>query len=432
MHIDIRVPEVGESVTEGILVQWFKQDGDRVRKGELLYLLETDKITLEINAEADGVLRIRVPEGRTVAVGAVIAVLEADSVTPLREEAPADKGPKPVATETVSPPRRIFPEPGTEAGVSTAAAMGPSVRRLAEEKGVDVSRISGTGPGGRITRGDVLLFLEESGAPEEIERPAVSEAPPAPSPEAHPHAAARLGPEETETRERISRKPMSPIRQRIAERLVAAKQTTATLTTFNEIDMSRVQEIRGRFKEAYRERHGVTLGIMSFFVKATVEALKAYPEVNAFIEETEVVYHEYYHIGIAVGGGKGLVVPVIRHADRLTFGEIEQSIAAFVSKIRENRLELSDLEGGTFTITNGGIYGSLLSTPLLNFPQSAILGMHRIDSRPVAVGGEVVVRPMMYVALTYDHRLVDGREAVSFLKRIKECVEDPERIMLEI
>lgn len=432
MQLEVKVPEVGESVREGILAQWFRRDGDSVRKGELLFLLETDKITLEIAAEADGILRIRVPEGTTVAVGSVVAVLEAkspDTRQTTRGEAEPEAQPAPPPRSEESP--GITPSPTPASTQEVPVIIAPSAQKIIEEKGIDPSRIQGTGPGGRITQGDVLLFLESTGA-------AVSHAPPPQAeepgdlPKKTREAPRAMAPKEAIPEEETIRKPMSPIRQRIAERLVAARQNTATLTTFNDVDMSRVQEVRARYKDSFRERYGISLGIMSFFVKACVDALRAFPEVNAFIDGKDIVYHKHYHIGVAVGAERGLVVPVIRHADRLSFAEIEASISEYVRKIKENRLELSDLEGGTFTITNGGVFGSLLSTPLLNFPQSAILGMHRIDKRPVAVGSEVLVLPMMYLALTYDHRIIDGREAVSFLKRIKECIEDPERIMLEI
>jgi 2-oxoglutarate dehydrogenase E2 component (dihydrolipoamide succinyltransferase) len=289
------------------------------------------------------------------------------------------------------------------------------VRRLVGEHRLDASRIQGTGPGGRITKGDVLLFIEHSAQP------------------AAPAAAAEpVCPPGESVKEELTRKPMTPIRRRIAERLLKARQNTAMLTTFNDIDMSAVIEMRQRYKESFQKKHGVSLGFMSFFIKASVEALKAVPEINAFIDGTDIVYPHYHHIGVAVGSERGLVVPVIRHADRLGFAQIEQAINEFVARIKENRLKLADLEGGTFTITNGGVFGSLLSTPILNTPQSGILGMHRVDKRPVAVDDQVVIRPMMYVALSYDHRIVDGREAVTFLKHIKECIENPERIMMEI
>jgi 2-oxoglutarate dehydrogenase E2 component (dihydrolipoamide succinyltransferase) len=280
-----------------------------------------------------------------------------------------------------------------------------------------------TGPGGRITEGDVLLFLEQHAPEKPAARAPKRESPPAvPAPEEGPYPA----------REETIRKPMSPIRQRIAARLLDARQNTAMLTTFNEIDMSRVQDFRKRFGEEFRQKHGIRLGLMSFFLKASVAALKQMPEVNAFIEGKDIVYHNYYHIGVAIGAQRGLVVPVIRNAERLGFAALERAIADFAKKVEENRFDISDLEGGTFTITNGGVFGSLLSTPILNPPQSAILGMHKMEDRPVVVAGQIVIRPMMYVALSYDHRIIDGREAVTFLRSIKDFVENPERIMMEI
>jgi len=286
------------------------------------------------------------------------------------------------------------------------------------EKNLDVSKMAGTGPGGRITKGDVILHLDH-GVP--AAPPAVAVAQPV-----QPHEVT-LRPDD-----QITRKPMSQIRQRIATRLLEAKQNTAMLTTFNEIDMARVKEIRAHYQDAFQKKYGVRLGFMSFFIKACVEALMEFPELNGSIEGKDIVYHNYYHIGVAIGGERGLVVPVIRNADKLSFAQLEQDIIDYVNKIQENKLELADLEGGTFTITNGGVFGSLLSTPILNMPQSGILGMHKIEDRPMVVDGKVVVRPMMYVALTYDHRMVDGRQAVTFLVRIKEFIEDPERIMMEV
>ena len=287
--------------------------------------------------------------------------------------------------------------------------------------------ISGTGPNGRITKGDVLLFLEQTGAGPPIKPPGASAGPPPKTPPAIPASAIQPA-----GQEQISRKPMSPIRRRIAARLLEAKQNTAMLTTFNEIDMSRVMAIRSQRKESFKKKHGVSLGFMSFFIKATVAALRDFPGINASIEAQDFIYHHYYHIGVAIGTERGLVVPVIRAADQLSFAELEQRIVDFVNKIKENRLDLADLEGGTFTISNGGVYGSLLSTPILNMPQSGILGMHKIENRPIALNDQVVIHPMMYVALSYDHRIVDGREAVTFLKRIKECIEEPEEIMTEM
>ncbi len=450
MKIEVKIPEVGESVNEALLTQWYRREGDFVRKGEILFLIETDKVTLEVVSEGEGILKILVPEGATVPVGAVVATLEPTSTS----ESAAAKPPTvatagiPAAAKPEAQPApssvRVMPQP--EKSVEAAAEqvrseplpaglnVVPSARRLAQEKGIDLTQVEATGPGGRVTRGDVLLYLEQSSIAamatrEEVpagalveqaapvgERPVTPVAAGAPQPLAEP----------------TTRKPMSRIRLRIAERLLTARQNTAMLTTFNEVDMSRVQAMRAQFREAYKAQYGVSLGIMSFFIKASVTALQEFPAVNAFIEGQDIVYHHYYHVGVAIGAERGLVVPVIRHADRLGFAGLEQAIRDYVKKLQENRLELSDLEGGTFTISNGGVYGSLLSTPILNTPQSGILGLHKIEERPVAIGGEVVIRPMMYLALTYDHRIVDGREAVSFLKRIKECVENPERIMLEI
>ncbi|MCU0564244.1 MAG: 2-oxoglutarate dehydrogenase complex dihydrolipoyllysine-residue succinyltransferase [Desulfobacterales bacterium] len=426
--LDVRVPSVGESITEALLAQWFKKDGDAVRKDEPLFVLETDKVTLEVAAEAAGVLRIRVAAGQTVKIGAVVAVIDtaASAAAPEAKphRAPEPRPPvveaPPAAPQAPPPPKQASPPPPSPAAAAPEdGRLPPSVRRLAAEHGLDVSRIPGTGPGGRVTKGDVLLFLEQRGSGSTQAATAPAAEPVCP-------------PCGESVREEITRKPMTPIRRRIAERLLKARQTTAMLTTFNDVDMSAVMELRRRYKEGFQKKHGVSLGFMSFFIKAAIEALKAVPEINAYIDGTDIVYPHYHHIGVAVGSERGLVVPVIRHADRLSFAELEQAIAGFVTRIKENRLALADLEGGTFTITNGGVFGSLLSTPILNTPQSGILGMHRVDKRPVAVNDQVVIRPMMYVALSYDHRIVDGREAVSFLKHIKECIETPERIMMEI
>ena len=457
MEVDIKIPNVGESVQEAVLAEWYKTDGDTVQKDAPLFVIETDKVTLEIVAEADGVLKVLVSEGETVAIGTVVGSIatevaderpsepiqekaeakeeekekkakkeekaeeekaeeEKEKMTPeasVKKEAPttdlAPPEPEPTATDP-SPLRQILP---------------PSVRRLVAEKNIDVSAVAGTGPGNRITKGDVLLYLEQ--APLSDSKPVQPEER---APVASPGEASMDSAEQEV--EGVTRKPMSPIRQRIASRLLEAKQNTAMLTTFNEIDMSRTMAIRAQFKDIFKDRYNVSLGFMSFFIKAGVEALKAFPEINAFVAGKEVIYHHYYHVGVAIGTGRGLVVPVIRHADQLSFAQIEQSIVDYVEKVRSNRLELADLEGGTFTITNGGVFGSLLSTPILNMPQSGILGMHKIEKRPVVIDDEIRIRPMMYVALSYDHRIVDGREAVTFLVKIKECIENPERIMMEI
>jgi len=427
MIVEIKVPSVGESVTEAVLGQWFKNDGDMVKKGDPLFVIETDKVTLEVESEVDGVLKITVAEGETAAIGAVVGTIDTEAAP---AEAAAPEAP-PAAVETapaeaeVAPLPEPSPAPSAETAPSLKAAseviLSPAVRRLVSEKGVDVTLISGTGPGSRVTKGDVLLYLEQTSAGKPEQLPTVSDS-----------GVVEAAPVAEVVGELTSRKPMTPIRQRIAARLLEAKQNTAMLTTFNDIDMSRVMAMRTQYKESFLKKHGVSLGFMSFFIEACVEALKEFPEINAFVDGKEFVYHHYYHIGVAIGTGRGLVVPVIQYCENLSMAEMEQAIVDYVAKIKENRLDLADLEGGTFTITNGGVFGSLLSTPILNTPQSAILGMHRIEKRPVVVDDEIVVRPMMYVALSYDHRIVDGREAVTFLKRIKEFVENPERIIMEI
>lgn len=443
MAVEVKIPSVGESVQEAVLTEWFKQDGDRVEKDEPLFVIETDKVTLEVTAEVSGSLSILVAAGETVAVGAVVANIdpaaEEPAAAPAQAEPAAEAEAKttPAAEKTEQPAPRAAepavsqapPETGREkparpeaapkaAERAPAAAQGPgllppSVRRRVAEKGLDLSGIRGSGPGGRITKADVLLALEQgpAGIPDECIPPAETEPEPAPA---------------------EVRKAMSPIRKRIASRLLEARQNTAMLTTFNDIDMERAMALRSQYKAMFKEKHDISLGFMSFFVKACVAALQEFPQVNAFVDGSDIVYHNYQHIGVAVGSPRGLVVPVIRHVERMGFAQIEKAIIDYVAKIKENRLELADLEGGTFTISNGGVYGSLLSTPILNMPQSGILGMHRIEKRPVVIGDQIVVRPMMYVALSYDHRIVDGREAVTFLKRVKELVENPERLLLAV
>lgn len=436
---ELKIPEVGESVQEALLAQWLKHEGERVRKDDILFVIETDKVTLEISAPADGVLKILVAEGETVKVGSVVGRIEEGAgkvPAPERAEAETKEPPRPAPStppepaeqrpaEAATKPEEAKIPPAPAGGQAPAAAkpvISPSIRAFAEEKGVDLSSVTPTGPGGRITQGDVLLHLEGRAPEKSVATPPARP----PEPGHAPRAAAAEGPEKT------IRKPMTPIRQRIAARLLEARQNTAMLTTFNEIDMNRVQALRKSFGEDFHKKYGIRLGLMSFFVKAAIAALQEMPVVNAFIEGHDIVYHNYYHIGMAIGAERGLVVPVIRNADRMGFAAIEQTISDFAQKVRENRLDISDLEGGTFTITNGGVFGSLLSTPILNPPQSAILGLHKIEERPIAAAGQVVIRPMMYVALSYDHRIIDGREAVTFLKRIKECIESPERIMMQI
>jgi 2-oxoglutarate dehydrogenase E2 component (dihydrolipoamide succinyltransferase) len=442
MAIEIKIPSVGESIQEALLTEWFKKDGDSVKKDEPLFIIETDKVTLEIEAETDGVLEIKVEAGKTVSIGQVVGIIKPETEAKDKPEIAEKEKEKAPETEQDQEKKIVEKKEDKEEGKKQKKEdrkeekqikerglkpddedkkeqLSPAVRKLVSEKHIDISLIKGTGPGGRITRGDVILYLES----QEADKSRVLK-------EEKLAAENKLTDEISD--EQIERMPMSPIRRRIASRLLESKQNTAMLTTFNEIDMSRVINIRSRYKEKFKEIHGIDLGFMSFFIKASVAALKEFPEINALIEGSDIVYHKYYHIGVAIGTGKGLVVPIIKHAEHLGYSQIEQAIFDFVKKVKEKRLEISDMEGGTFTITNGGVFGSLLSTPILNHPQSGILGMHKIEKRPVVINDEIAIRPMMYVALSYDHRIVDGREAVTFLRRIKEFIEDPERILLEI
>ncbi|BCR06456.1 hypothetical protein DESUT3_35250 [Desulfuromonas versatilis] len=388
--MDIKVPEVGESIFEATIAKWHKKEGETVAKDDLLCELETDKITLELNAEVGGELSIQVAEGETVKIGTVIgSIREAEGAAEEKAEAQEPAAEKKSAKEEKAK-AEAKEKPAAKPEKPKPAAAAPAKQEKAKPAAE-----------------------------------AKKSAPPAEPPRAAPQPT-RV------TDERVTRKPMSSLRKRIAERLVAVRQQTAMLTTFNEADLSRVMALRKKHKESFQQRHGVSLGFMSFFVKACVEALKDFPEVNARIEGDDIVYHNFYNIAIAVGSEKGLVVPVLKDADRMQFAEIEKAILGFVDKINSNKLDLADLEGGTFTITNGGVYGSLLSTPMLNPPQSGILGMHAIKERPVAIDGKVEIRPMMYLALSYDHRIIDGKEAVNFLKRIKELIEEPEEMLLEL
>lgn len=384
----IKVPAVGETITEGVLARWLKKHGDSVRRGEPLFTLETDKATQDVPSPADGVVSIVVAEGATVKIDSVVGQIETGKVAIEKKSA----------------------EP----------VLMPAARQLAADTGVEVRQVQGTGRDGRILKEDVANYLEQQKPPPPpaVETPRVVRTP-------EPVAPRKTG--ERETRER-----MSTLRQRIATRLVEAQSTAAILTTFNEIDMSAVMGLRTRFKETFQKKHGVGLGFMSFFVRAAVEALKTFPLVNASIDGADIVHHHYYDLGVAVSTERGLMVPVLRGCDTKSFADIEKEIVALAQKARDGKIGVNDLQGGTFTITNGGVFGSLLSTPILNPPQSAILGMHTIQKRPVAVEDQVVIRPMMYVALSYDHRLIDGREAVSFLVRIKELIEAPERLLLEV
>ncbi|MDT0498362.1 2-oxoglutarate dehydrogenase complex dihydrolipoyllysine-residue succinyltransferase [Algiphilus sp. W345] len=412
MSTEVKVPNLPESVSEATVATWHKKAGDKVRRDDNLVDLETDKVMLEVPAVADGVLKeIRIEAGATVKAGDIIAILAEGEGGGAEEKPAASAEPK---SEPAPEPAPKTAAPETEADESQS----PAVRKMLAEHGLSADQIEGSGKGGRLTKGDVESYLE-SGA-----RPAKAEAP-KPSTPSVSKPAASGGREE-------QRVPMTRIRQRIAERLVQAQQTAAMLTTFNEVDLQGVSELRAKFKGEFEKSHGVKLGFMSFFVKATIEALKRFPLVNASIDGTDVVYHGYYDIGIAVSSPRGLVVPILRDADALSFAEVETAIGEYGQRAKDNKLTMEDLTGGTFSITNGGVFGSLLSTPILNPPQSAILGMHGIQQRPMVVDGEIVVRPMMYLALSYDHRIIDGREAVLFLRTIKELLEDPGRLLLQV
>jgi 2-oxoglutarate dehydrogenase E2 component (dihydrolipoamide succinyltransferase) len=408
---DIRVPTLGESVTEATIGKWFKHPGDAVAVDEPLVELETDKVTIEVPSPAAGVLgEIAAKDGETVAVGALLGQIRdgAGAAAPAKPAPKSEKTPAPAAV--AAPPPAAKP-------AAAGTPVPPSVRKLATESGLDASTVPGSGKDGRVTKGDMMAAIERAAAaPMPVATAAVQVRAPAPADDAA----------------REERVRMTRLRQTIARRLKDAQNTAAMLTTFNEVDMSAVMHTRNQYKDMFEKRFAVKLGFMSFFVRACVQALKEIPSVNAEIDGTDIVYKNYYHIGVAVGIEKGLVVPVVRDADARSFAEIEKEIADFGRRAREGTLKLEEMQGGTFTISNGGVYGSLMSTPILNAPQSGILGMHKIQERPVALAGKIEVRPMMYLALSYDHRIVDGREAVTFLVRVKECLEDPARLVLEL
>jgi len=411
MSIEVKVPQLPESVSDATLVAWHKSPGDSVRRDENLVDLETDKVVLEVPAPSDGVLKeIRVPDGTTVTSGQVLAVLEPGDVEAERpaaalEEPPGAKAPAKTAAKSAD-----------RASSELAEKVGPAVRRLLEEHDLDPAAITGTGREGRITKGDVLDHIgkgSHAGAGLDYDSPVA-----APSVGGGPRAEKRV--------------PMTRLRARIAERLVDAQHTAAMLTTFNEVDMSAVMNLRARYRDNFQKKHDVTLGYMSFFIKSAIEALRRFPVLNASVDDGDVIYHEYFDVGVAVSTDRGLIVPILRNAEAQSYAGIEKTIEDFVARARTGRLHMEELTGGTFTITNGGIFGSLLSTPILNPPQSAILGMHNIQERPVAIDGAVEIRPMMYLALTYDHGIVDGREAVQFLVALKDLLEDPARVMLQV
>jgi 2-oxoglutarate dehydrogenase E2 component (dihydrolipoamide succinyltransferase) len=423
MAIEIRVPALGESISEATVGKWFKKAGEPVRADEPLVELETDKVTLEVNAPSAGVLsEIAAPTGQTVAIGALLGQLSG-AAAPASSSAPAAPEPKtgaPAANAAAAP-------------AATAMPPSPSAAKIAAENRIDLETVAGSGKRGQVLKGDVLAAVASAPAaaaasalsPAPAPSPAVAPAP-APIPLPAPRAST---PDDSGREERVR---MTKLRQTIARRLKDAQNTAAMLTTFNEVDMSDVMAMRARYKDAFEKKHGVKLGFMGFFVKACVQALREIPAVNAEVDGADLVYKNYYHLGIAVGTDKGLIVPVVRDADKLSVAGIEKTIADLGKRARDGQLKLEELQGGTFTITNGGIYGSLMSTPILNAPQSGILGMHKIQERPIAVGGKIEIRPMMYLALSYDHRIVDGKEAVTFLVRVKEALEDPARLVLDI
>jgi 2-oxoglutarate dehydrogenase E2 component (dihydrolipoamide succinyltransferase) len=419
METKIVVPALGESVVEATVARWLKKEGDRVQPGESLVELETDKVNLEVGAERAGVLaRIERKDGDDVKVGETLGVLtelpaEAQTSAP-PATAQETKSTPPAETKPQETPTKA-PEPAPEPKSAAKPKASPSARRLAQELGVSLEEISGTGAGNQITREDIQSHIQKQKAP----------VAPSPSPQPSQPKVIRTG---TREEERVK---MSRRRRTIAKRLVEAQHNAAMLTTYNEVDMSAVMELRKRHKESFQKKHGVGLGIVSFFVKASIGALKEFPQINAELQGEEIILKKYYDIGIAVGAEEGLVVPVLRNADQLSFAEIEQTIKDFIQKSNDGSLSLEDLQGGTFTITNGGVFGSLMSTPILNPPQVAILGLHKIEERPIALNGQIVIRPMMYIALSYDHRVVDGRESVQFLARIKQLVEDPGALLLE-
>jgi len=408
MSAEVKIPAVGESISSGVVSVWHKKSGEYVNAGDALFTLETDKVSTEITAETSGLLETKVPQGQEVKIGEVVATID-DSKSAPAEAAPGDK--KPAATGDGS---KASSEPEERSGVSQV--LSPAVRRIVEEEKVDTSRLTGTGKGGRLTKADVLAAAENRG---EVAVPA------------------SLVEQKAEVREvpsqegRVTRRKMSPLRRKIAAQLVMAQHTAAILTTFNECDMTAVQALRTESQEAFTKKHGVKLGFMSFFIKATVEALKVVPPLNGRIEGEDFIDNHFYDIGVAVGTERGLVVPIVRDADKKSFADLERDIANYATKAREGKLKIEELQGGTFTISNGGVYGSLLSTPILNPPQSGILGMHKILARPVAVDSKVEIRPMMYLALSYDHRAIDGKEAVTFLIKVKECIEEPKKLPLD-
>ena len=435
MSIEVKIPAVGESITSGVLSTWHKQNGDLVNDGEALFTLETDKISTEVPAVGFGKLQIRVDAGQEVKIGQVVALLEDNIKAPGGSGEPSSSaeaadfaspaanatGPRSAATTPVPVDTPVPATPRCGVEQEKNETLSPAARRIAEEGKVKLSEVMGTGKHGQVTKSDLIQYLESKSSPPPLIIPSA-----APVPDVAVSTTPATGPSP-----RFTRRKMTPLRKKIAAQLVLAQQNAAMLTTFNECDMSGTMQLRSQYQETFQKRHGVKLGFMSFFIKAVVDALQSVPEMNARIDGDDLVENHYYNIGVAVGTERGLVVPVIRDADKKSFAELEKEVVSYAAKAREGKLHLDDLTGGVFTITNGGIYGSLLSTPILNPPQSGILGMHKIQNRPMAIGDKIEVRPMMYLAVSYDHRVVDGKEAVTFLIRVKECVEAPTRLLLQ-
>jgi 2-oxoglutarate dehydrogenase E2 component (dihydrolipoamide succinyltransferase) len=414
MKTEIKVPAVGESITEATIGSWVKKSGDFVKRNDILLLLETDKASVEVVAENDGVLTTQAAEGAVVKIGSTIAILDTDGKA--SASAPAAAPAKAAAPTAAAAPAQAQPS-------MNAQTLSPAVNRIVTEKGLDPATVNGTGKDGRLTKGDVLA-AQPGGAP--ASQPAQAKSAPAPVP--FVPVVSKQGDKKLV--------PMTNIRKKIAEKLVQAQHNAAMLTTFNEVDMTKINELRNKYKDSFKEKYGVSLGFMGLFAKASVQALKAFPAVNAYIQGDQIEFHNYFNLGVAVSTEKGLMVPVIKDIDQMSVAQIEMAIREFALKARDGKIGVDDMMNGTFTITNGGVFGSLMSTPILNAPQSAILGMHKVEDRAVVVttgkGKEIVIRPMMYLALSYDHRMIDGKEAVSFLVKIKEGVEDPERLLLEI
>ncbi|MFY9983554.1 MAG: 2-oxoglutarate dehydrogenase complex dihydrolipoyllysine-residue succinyltransferase [Chthoniobacterales bacterium] len=437
MSTEVKIPAVGESITSGVLSGWLKQNGDSVQDGEPIFSLETDKIATEVPAPASGTLQIMVAAGEEVKIGQIVAMIDATGSAIKPESTKAG----PSATVTASPK--------AEASAKEESALSPAVRRLAADEKISLTEVTGTGKHGQVTKEDLINYLERPAQKEVADSSTEAARLSSPKSSAREEASAREEPQPAQkgaavveskpavplapvsSDGRSVRRKMSPLRKKIAAQLVMAQQNAAMLTTFNECDMTAVMRLRSSYQEVFQKRHGTKLGFMSFFIKAVVDALQVVPAMNARIDGDDLVENHYYDIGVAVGTERGLVVPVVRDADKKSFAELESVVAGFATKARDGKLQLDELTGGVFTITNGGIYGSLLSTPILNPPQSGILGMHKIQNRPVAIGDKIEVRPMMYLALSYDHRVVDGKEAVTFLVRVKDCIEDPTRLLLQ-